>query len=394
MRLLLTLAALGLSTVPALGAASASDVIAAADASLTDTQRDEPGSTARAEAIAAALDGVGELPPAERLAVRLALAEAWLDGFQPARCAEIATAVMRDPAASAALSERGALARSAAASALLRGGDPAAAAGELDALATTGGLSPRSAAHLRIGRAELGLALNPERKPADAPAALNALDEALALLRDLPPAERVPVYLLRLTAMERGGAKPAEVLAWIQARIADPAAAEVAASAASAGDRLVGQPAPALKAARLDKPGEAFDLATLRGRPVLIDFFATWCAPCAAVAPAVARFAEANPEVHVVGISLDNPQTIADLPAFLAKHAITWPVVGEKLGWDGELDDAWRVDGIPSLILVAADGTVAATELVGGDTQGTVDLLEQALRALPKPARDTNAPFP
>jgi thiol-disulfide isomerase/thioredoxin len=382
-----------LAAAALLRAASAGDVIAAADASLTEVQREEPGSTARAEAIAAALEGA-ELPPAERLTVRLALAEAWLDGNQALRCAEIAAAVMKEGGIDAALRERAALARAAAARALLRDGSRDAAIAELDALAAAGEAGPRAAAHLHIARAELGMALNDERKPADIPAALVALDAALGLLKDVPPAERIPVYLLRLTAMERGGAKPAEVLAWIQARVADPAAAEVAANAISAGDRMVGQPAPPLKAPRLDKPGEAFDLAALRGKPVLVDFFASWCAPCAAVAPAVARFAALHPDIHIIGVSLDNPQTMGDLPAFLAKHAITWPVVGESLGWDGELDDAWRVDGIPGLILVAADGTVAANELVGGTTQETLERLEEAVRALPKAAKDAAAPFP
>lgn len=388
MRLVVLLAA-----AAALRAASAGDVLAAADGSLTEVQREEPGSTARAEAIAAALEGA-DLPPIERLAVRLSLAESWLDGHQPLRCAEIATAVMKDAALTAPLRERAALARAAAARALLRDGSREAAVAELDALAAAGEAGPRAAAHLHIARAELGMALNDERKPSDIPAALVALDAALTLLKDMPSAERIPVYLLRLTAMERGGAKPAEVLAWIQARVADPAAAEVAASAITAGDRMVGQPAPALKAPRLDKPGQPFDLAALRGKPVLIDFFASWCAPCAAVAPAVARFAAQHPDIHIIGVSLDNPQTMGDLPAFLAKHAITWPVVGESLGWDGELDDAWRVDGIPSLILVNADGTVAANELVGGTTQETLDKLEEAVRALPKPAKNAAAPFP
>lgn len=388
MRLLVLLAAAAV-----LHAASAGDVLDAADASLTEVQREEPGSTARAEAIAIVLEGA-DLPPVDRLAVRLALAEAWLDGHQPLRCAEIAAAVMKDAALTAPLRERAALARAAAARALLRDGSREAAIAELDGLAAAGEAGPRAAAHLHIARAEIGMALNDERKPSDIPAALIALDAALALLQDVPPAERIPVYLLRLTAMERGGAKPPEVLAWIQARAADPAAAEVATSAITAGDRMVGQPAPALKAPRLDKPGQPFDLAALRGKPVLVDFFASWCEPCAAVAPAVARFAALHPGIHIVGVSLDNPQTMGDLPAFLAKHAITWPVIGESLGWDGELDDAWRVDGIPSLILVNADGTVAANELVGDTTLETLDKLEAAVRALPKPAKDAAAPFP
>jgi thiol-disulfide isomerase/thioredoxin len=138
---------------------------------------------------------------------------------------------------------------------------------------------------------------------------------------------------------------------------------------------------------------DAFDLAALKGKPVLVDFFASWCAPCAAVAPAVVRFAADHPEIAIVGVSLDNPQTMADLPGFMAKHAITWPVIGEKLGWDGELDDAWRVDGIPALILVGADGKILANELVGISTEATLEALEKAVKALPK-AKDAAVPFP
>ncbi|MBN8527114.1 MAG: TlpA family protein disulfide reductase, partial [Planctomycetes bacterium] len=156
--------------------------------------------------------------------------------------------------------------------------------------------------------------------------------------------------------------------------------------------RLVGRPAPALVAPRLDKAGEAFDLASLRGKPVLIDFFATWCGPCAAIAPAIARFARAHPEVQVVGVSLDNPQTLADLPAYMAKHAITWPVVGERLGWDGEIDDAWRVQAIPALILVDAAGRLVANDLVGDGVDDTIARLEAALA--PQPAAGAPQPKP
>jgi thiol-disulfide isomerase/thioredoxin len=386
--------AAALAALAMLHAATADDVIAAADASLSDVQRDEPGSTARAEAIAAALDGIGALPDHDRLDVQLALAAAWLDGFQPLRCATIAAQVQRDAAADPEQRSRAALARAAAARALLRDGNADAAATLLDEIEKDGDAGPRAAAHLRIARAEIGMALGPDRKAVDAPAAIAALDEALVLLRDVPPAERIPVYLLRLTAMERGGAKPAEITAWLQAHASDPAAVDVAASSVTTGDKLVGQPAPALLAKRLDRPGEPFDLATLRGKPVLIDFFATWCGPCAAVAPAVARFAQAHPEVQVIGVSLDNPQTIADLPAFMAKHAITWPVVGENLGWDGELDDIWHIDSIPSLVLISPAGTIASNDLIGADGDETVQRLDDALRTLNGPPAASEAPFP
>jgi thiol-disulfide isomerase/thioredoxin len=383
-------------------AANAVDVVAAADASLTEVQRDEPGSSARAEAITAALEGAGDLPAIERLTVQTALAEAWLDAGKPVLCLELATAVQAHGTATPALRERAALARAAAARALIRAGEAPAGTAALAALAAAGDAGPRAAAHQRIAQAELGMALDAERKPTDIPGALAHLDAALELLRAQPAAERVPVYLLRLTVMERGGAKPAEVLEWIQAKVDDPAAAEVAATAVTTQDKLLGQPAPDLIAPRLDAPGEIIDLAKLRGRPVLVDFFATWCKPCAAIAPAVARFAQLHPEVQIIGLSLDNAQTIADLPAFIAAHAVTWPIIGEKAGWDGEIDDVWGINAIPSLVLIAADGSMAANDLVGGTVEETVEKLVAAAKALDAPAKpakpvkppQADAPFP
>jgi cytochrome c biogenesis protein CcmG/thiol:disulfide interchange protein DsbE len=368
-------------------AASAEDVVAAAEASLTEVQRDEPGSSARAEAITAAIEGAGDLSAVDRLTVQAALAEAWLDAGKPALCLEVATAVQAAATATPALRERAALARAAAARALIRAGEAPAGTAALAALATAGDAGPRAAAHLRIAQAELGMALDAERKPSDIPGALGHLDAALELLRAQPAAERVPVYLLRLTVMERGGAKPAEVLEWLQARAGDPAAAEVAATAVTTQDKLLGQPAPDLVAPRLDVPGEVIDLAKLRGRPVLIDFFATWCKPCAAIAPAVTRFAQQHPEVQILGLSLDNAQTIADLPAFIAAHAVTWPIIGEKVGWDGEIDDVWGINAIPSLVLIAADGSMAANDLVGGTVEETLEKLVAAAKALEAPAK-------
>jgi thiol-disulfide isomerase/thioredoxin len=237
-------------------------------------------------------------------------------------------------------------------------------------------------AHHAVAGAELLLAGLPpgQDPPPEARAALDLCDRALTLLAGQPPAERVPVYLLRLTAMERLGAKGPEVQAWIQGRQQDPAAAEVAAASASTAlGRLVGQPAPPLKGKRLDAAGGDFDLAAYRGRPVLIDWFATWCAPCRELAPTIAAFAQAHPRLAVVSVSLDNKDSLPELPRFLARHGMTWPVVGDGLGWDTEADDAWHVDAIPSLILVAPDGTVAATDLVGDTPDFTTANIEKAL---------------
>ena len=116
---------------------------------------------------------------------------------------------------------------------------------------------------------------------------------------------------------------------------------------------------PSLDFVLKDMNGADVRLADFKGRPVLINFWATWCAPCKAEVPWFVEFAEKyrGERLAVVGISVDDePEAIR---AFAAEYKVTYPkLVG--LGQD-ELREAYDASMIiPVSWLIKSDGTVFA----------------------------------
>lgn len=99
--------------------------------------------------------------------------------------------------------------------------------------------------------------------------------------------------------------------------------------------------------------GVAFDLADTRGKPTVVNFFASWCPPCNAEAPDLVAFAAAHPEVSVVGVAVNDQR--ADTEAFVAKYGLTYPVVFDPEGGSG---GDWSVTGIPTTFFLDARGEV------------------------------------
>ena len=91
-----------------------------------------------------------------------------------------------------------------------------------------------------------------------------------------------------------------------------------------------GDPLPAIRLPGLD--GNPVDLATIApGRPLLVNVWAGWCAPCVEEMPELQRFAQAQGDtgVQVVGLALDTPEGVRD---FLARIPVDYPILIEHPG--------------------------------------------------------------
>jgi thiol-disulfide isomerase/thioredoxin len=374
-----------------LQAASVPDLLVAINESIDQSDLNEPGNTKRAEAIADMLgDDVG-LAGGDVIDLRLALGEAWIGAGRSKEAEEAIRPVFADKSTSAEQRERAGLGWIAIWQLRATSTDkPAELPTPMDSLAPFGDLGVKVEARAHSAAAEQAMT---QKAPGDA---LTHLDAALGLLKSSAASERVPLYALRLLAMEQSGAKPEEVQAWLKTHASDPATVQVSASALTSGQRLVGQQVPTLKAKRLDGQAGELDLSAYSGKPILIAFFATWAKSCDATSPAVAAFAKelADKGLVTIGVSLDTADTVTNLASYLARQGIEFPIIGEGFGWDGELDDVFYVESIPTLILIGPDGVVAAVDLAGTTADETLRNLHagyDALSGSAKTAEDVEA---
>lgn len=134
---------------------------------------------------------------------------------------------------------------------------------------------------------------------------------------------------------------------------------------------IVGQSAPEVEGPNLN--GAATKLSDLRGRYVVVNFFATWCIPCLQEHPELIRFADRHPPERAQVLMVVYDDQPADVRAFFAKRGGTWPVLDDS---GAKVD--FGVRGVPESFLVDPDGLVL-TRLVGGVTADGLDrLLAQA----------------
>ena len=129
--------------------------------------------------------------------------------------------------------------------------------------------------------------------------------------------------------------------------------------------------------------GEKISMKDLKGKVVVIDFWATWCGPCVGEMPHMkelyAKYREKG--VEFIGVSLDQSKEkggLASLKKFVKENEIAWPQYFQGDYWNSKFSKSWGINGIPCVFIVDADGNLYSTEARGKLEEIIPKLLEKA----------------
>jgi cytochrome c biogenesis protein CcmG/thiol:disulfide interchange protein DsbE len=122
----------------------------------------------------------------------------------------------------------------------------------------------------------------------------------------------------------------------------------------------IGAPAPAFSAKRMG--GGRVSLASLRGKPVVLNFWASWCSPCKGEAAKLQQAWQQYRKQGVVFVGVDYHDVTSDARTFLEHHGVTYPTV---LDGSGMIGDRYGLTGVPETYFVNRQGRLVGEHVLG-----------------------------
>ena len=118
-----------------------------------------------------------------------------------------------------------------------------------------------------------------------------------------------------------------------------------------------------------DTSGVDFSIAALKGKYVLIDFWASWCGPCRRENPNIVKAYKnyKDKNFDILGVSLDNKRD--PWIAAIHKDELTWHHVSDLKGWKNEVSEMFGIRSIPQNLLIDPDGKIIARNITGHELE-------------------------
>ena len=122
-----------------------------------------------------------------------------------------------------------------------------------------------------------------------------------------------------------------------------------------------------------DMAGKTISISDYKGKVLLLDFWATWCAPCRAEMPNVKEiYAAYNAKgFDILGVSMDNNRQALD--SYLEEQDMKWRQIFDGKGWQAEIGQLYAVSSIPATFLIDKQGKIRFKNLRGDELKKAVE---------------------
>ncbi len=110
-----------------------------------------------------------------------------------------------------------------------------------------------------------------------------------------------------------------------------------------------------------DLAGQNLSLESFQGKPVVLNFWATWCPPCQEETPDLVAFYEQNKDqLGVIGVNVTAQDEVDKVKTFIEKYSVTYPVVLDE---KGAVSKTYRIQALPTTFILNDKGTIVYKKL-------------------------------